>query len=244
MIDTILLDLDGTLLCMDTDVFTDKYFEQLAVKLKDYFTQEELTSILWTSIKHMVMSTDKNQTNEEAFYEKFYQTVNYEKQVLQPLIDEYYEKDFHKLEHICERNNYVIDSIDLLKSKNYKLVVATNPLFPKLAVIDRIRWAGLDKDDFSFVTSFETMNFCKPNINFYKQVLEVINKDSSQCLMVGNHGEEDMIAKEIGISTYLIEDFAMGNIENNKNIDHSGNYKDFYDFVKDLPKISKTNTQS
>lgn len=238
MINTLLLDLDGTLLCMDTDDFTERYFEQLANKLKDYFTQEELTAILWKSIKHMIMSTDENQTNEEAFYEKFYQTVDPSREVLQPLIDEYYETDFHKLESICKPNTYVIESIELLKSKNYNLVVATNPLFPKSAVIDRIRWAGLDEDDFSFVTSFESMHYCKPNINFYKEVLKVIGKNFSECLMVGNHVDEDMIAKEIGISTYLIEDYAMGDMKDKKNIDYSGSYKDFYEFVKGLPKIS------
>ena len=37
MINTILFDLDGTLLSMDTDLFIKKYFEALTIKLKDYF---------------------------------------------------------------------------------------------------------------------------------------------------------------------------------------------------------------
>ena len=56
-------------------------------------------------------------------------------------------------------------------------------------------------------------------------------------MMVGNDINEDMVVKEIGIKTYLIEDFIIGDIEENKNIDYKGSYKNFYDFASELPDL-------
>lgn len=239
MINTILLDLDGTLVSMDTDVFTKKYFKGLATKLKDFFTVEDLTKSLWKSTKFMAENSDAIKTNEEIFYENFYANIEYNKDDLQHLIDEYYEKDFYRVKEVSEQNEDMINAVNLLKEKGYRLVVASNPMFPKIAMAERVRWAGVDEEDFKYITSFEEMHFCKPSLEFFKELLEIVEKDPSECLMVGNHAQEDMAAKEFGISTYLIKNHASGDLEDDKNIDNSGYYEDFYRFVKQLPLVNK-----
>lgn len=237
-INTILFDLDGTLLSMDTDAFTKRYFKELAIKLSDYLTPDEVTKNIWNSTMYMINNVDVEKTNEEAFFEDFYKNVKHKKEVLNPILDDFYDKDFDKIKDVSKRNEDIVKAISLLKEKGYDLVVATNPLFPKKAVLDRINWAGLDYNDFIFITNFEEMHYCKPNLDFYREVLKKINKDPSSCLMVGNDIKEDMIAKEIGIRTYLINDFLIGDIEENKNIDYKGDYTDFYKFVKDFPNLN------
>lgn len=237
MITTILFDLDGTLLPMDTELFTKKYFKELSIKLKDYFTLEEVTKSIWGSTKYMVSNVDINKTNEEVFFEDFYKRVNYEAEVIAPILKDFYEKDFNNIKSVTDQNKYIIQSVDLLKEKGYKLVVATNPLFPEKAVLHRIEWAGLSVEDFTFITSFEKMHYCKPQLKFYEEVLESIEEDASSCLMVGNDVGEDMIASKIGIKTYLIEDYAINKDKEDINIDCRGNYKDFYEFTKSLPNI-------
>lgn len=237
-INTILFDLDGTLLSMDTDAFTKRYFKELGIKLRDYLTPEEVTKNIWNSTMYMINNVEAEKTNEEAFFEDFYKNVKHEKEVLNPILDDFYEKDFDKIKDVSVRNEHIIKVINLLKKKGFDLVVATNPLFPKKAVLDRISWAGLDYKDFIFITNFEEMHFCKPNLDFYREVLKKINKDPESCLMVGNHIEEDMIAKEIGVKTYLINDYLIGDVEENNNIDYQGNYKDFYEFAKGLPNLN------
>ena len=60
MMNTILFDLDGTLLSMDTDEFIKLYFKAVAVKLKDYFTFEEVSKYFWQSTQYMINNTDPN----------------------------------------------------------------------------------------------------------------------------------------------------------------------------------------
>lgn len=53
----ILFDLDGTLLPMDNDVFTEKYFQLLAKMAAPYgYTFESLVPALWKSVKAMVLN--------------------------------------------------------------------------------------------------------------------------------------------------------------------------------------------
>lgn len=237
MLKTILFDLDGTLLPIDTEVFTKRYFRALSIKLKDYFTPEQLTKNIWSSTNCMIRSLDSKKTNKDVFFEDFYKNVDIEAQILNPIFDEFYDKDFNNLQEGINENNYIVKSVKLLKEKGYKLVVATNPLFPKVAILHRIKWAGLDENDFEFITSFEEMHYCKPQLEFYKEILEKIDEKPSKCMMVGNDIAEDMKAKELGMTTYLIEDYIIGNIEDNKNIDYKGNYEEFYNFCKGLPSL-------
>lgn len=237
VINTILFDLDGTLLPMDTELFIKKYFKALSIKLKDYFTPEEVTKHMWASTRYMMKNREMAKTNQCAFFEAFYKNVDHKSEDLNPIFDEFYEKDFNDIKVVSERNDHIIKSVKLLKEKGYDLVVATNPLFPKTAILNRIEWAGLNQDDFIFITSFEEMHFCKPNLEFYREILNKINKDPSSCLMVGNDVKEDMIVNEIGVKTYLIQDFIIGDIGEEKNIDHKGSYKDFYRFAKGLSSL-------
>lgn len=222
---------------MDTELFIKRYFKELAIKLKDHLTPEEVTKSLWGSTKYMMADGDKEKTNEQAFFEDFYRHMPHKEEDLTPLLEEFYEKDFNKVQDVSRQNEDMIASIKLLKEKGYKLVVATNPLFPRVAVTNRIKWAGLNPEDFIFITSFEHMHFCKPDLDYYREILYNIEKEPSECFMVGNDVNEDMIVKEIGIKTYLIEDFIIGDINQDKNIDYRGSYRDFYHFAKELPDL-------
>lgn len=237
IINTILFDLDGTLLPMDTEEFIKRYFKELVVKLQDHLSPEEVTRNLWGSTNYMMADEDREKTNEQAFFEDFYRDMPHKEEVLTPLLEEFYEKDFNSVKDVSKPDKDMIAAVKLLKGKGYKLVVATNPLFPRVAVINRINWAGLSPDDFDFITSFEHMHFCKPNLNYYKEILYNIEKEPQNCIMVGNDIKEDMVVKEIGIKTYLIEEFLIGDIKEDKNIDYKGNYKDFYDFAESLPDL-------
>lgn len=235
MIDTILFDLDGTLLPMDTELFLKSYFKAVAVKLKDFFTAEEVMKYFWRSTQYMINNTNPDKTNEEAFFEDFFKDGKMDQQELVKLLDDFYENEFEEVLKTVEANELVVASVKMLKHKGYDLVVATNPLFPRSAILKRIERAGLNKEDFIFITSFEHMHYCKPHVEYYQEILKNIDKKPSECLMVGNHMKEDMIAKELGIQTYLINNHLIGDLSKDENVDHQGEYTDFFDYIKKLP---------
>ena len=96
-------------------------------------------------------------------------------------------------------------AVELLK-RGHRLIMATNPLYPQIASAERTQWAGLDPNDFELITSYENCTYCKPNIRYYTEICENIGEDPKNCIMIGNHTGEDLIAREIGMDVFILTD--------------------------------------
>lgn len=233
---TVLFDLDGTLLPMNMDHFIKSYFGHLAIHFTDLIDGQELARQVLSALDMMVSSKDLR-TNETVFMEHFGRKYPGELELYQELFSTFYDTEFLQLQNDLAPNSHMIASIQLLKAKGYRLAVATNPIFPLKANLHRINWAGLNPEDFSYISCFEQNCYCKPNVEYYSEVLFALNELPENCLMVGNDVEEDLVAKELGVKTYLIENCLIhrgGEIVT----DYRGCYEDFYQFVQGLSSVN------
>ena len=205
-ITTILFDLDGTLLPMDQDVFVGTYLKLLAKKLAGYgYDPEALVGSIWAGVKAMI--TNKGEcNNEEAFWCTFDAIYGVDARKDIPLFEEYYKNEFQQVQAVCGFNPQAAELIRYVKEKGLRLVLATNPLFPVVATASRIRWAGLEKEDFELVTTYENSRHCKPNPEYYRDIIEVIGVRPEECLMVGNDVSEDMVVESLGMKVFLLTD--------------------------------------
>ena len=71
-------------------------------------------------------------------------------------------------------------------------ILATNPLFPAVATESRIRWAGLVPEDFLLYTTYENSRHCKPNPDYYWDIMNNLGAKPEECIMVGNDFDEDI----------------------------------------------------
>ena len=206
MIKTVFFDLDGTLLPMDMDAFTHIYFKNLAIKAAPLgYEPESLIKNIWAGTVAMVKN-DGNRPNEQAFWDYFCSVYGEDAIKHKPVFDEFYSNEFCKAKDACAPTDKAAEIIALLKEKGVPCVLATNPLFPSVATENRIKWAGLNKDDFLLFTTYENSHYCKPNPKYYIEILEKLNLDPKECLMVGNDVTEDMIAENIGMKVFLLTD--------------------------------------
>lgn len=235
-INTILFDLDGTLLSIDMKDFENIYYTSLSESFKDILPQKEFMGLLYHSVTAMVKNTE-HRTNEEVFMETMRSQVKDDMDLYTSMFSQYYESGFQILRNAVKDTREMQLATELLKRKGYKLAIATNPLFPKTAIDQRIEWSGVDRTHFSYVSYFETNHYCKPNVEYYSEILDTLGKSPDECLMVGNDALEDLIAGELGVRTYLITDHLL----NRKNIDivadHMGTYKDFLTFAENMPSL-------
>lgn len=237
MIDTIFFDLDGTLLPLDMDKFIKIYFHQMGLVFHDLIDPQLLVKNIWTATEAMVQSLD-HQTNEVNFMKKFGELVGNDLlPIYQQRFMDFYDRGFLKVKDAIFDVPTIKESVALLRKKGYELVIATNPLFPEKAIHHRIRWAGFQPEDFKYITSYERNHFCKPQIHFYRELLEETGKHPEQCLMVGNDVQEDMIASQIGIKTYLITDHLIHRSKEPIQSTYQGTYQDFFGFVRTLPEV-------
>lgn len=229
----ILFDLDGTLLPMDQDVFVKAYFGLLAKNLSNKgFEPQKLIESVWHGTGAMI-NNDGKTTNENVFWAQMAKIYGDNVVEKIPDFEQFYINDFPMVQKSCGFNKQSNDVIKFLKSKGYRLVLATNPIFPEIATRQRIKWAGLDIEDFELVTTYENSRFSKPNLNYYTDILAKINVDAKDCMMVGNDVSEDMVTTKLGMKVFLLtQDLINKNNEDINNYPH-GNFDDFLNmFVK------------
>jgi len=205
-ITTVLFDLDGTLLPMDQEVFIKDYFGRLAKKLSPYgYEPKKLIEAVWTGTKAMVKNTGMK-TNEAAFWEAFDKYFGYPASKDASVHQDFYHNEFNEVKDVCGFDPMAAQIVDRLKGKNIRVVLATNPLFPSVATENRIRWAGLDPEDFEYFTTFENSHYCKPNLDYYREIMDKLYLKPEKCLMVGNDTQEDMVAEQLGMKVFLLTD--------------------------------------
>lgn len=202
----ILFDLDGTLLPMQQDEFINAYFKLIAKKTSHYgYNPEEIIKVVWKGTEAMIKN-DGSKTNEQAFWEIFSSVYGDKAITDRYIFDEFYKNEFQQAKTVCGFNDNAQKTIKLLKERGYTVVLATSPLFPLYAVQSRVRWAGINPDDFDLITSYENINYCKPNPDYYREICRMLGLKGSDCVMIGNDVNEDMVAKEVGMDVFLLTD--------------------------------------
>ncbi|MBR4725398.1 MAG: HAD family hydrolase [Lachnospiraceae bacterium] len=219
MIKNILFDLDGTLLPMDMDEFTNGYFKLLVAKLMPFgFDGKELIGHIWGGTKCMVLN-DGSSKNCEAFWEYMHSAYDEEKTAIaREQCEAFYANEFEGGREFVGFNEKVKPLVDDIKAAGYRVILATNPIFPDTATRKRTAWAGLSVDDFEGYTTYENSTFCKPNPKYFEQVAQRFGLVPEECLMVGNDAEEDVAALKTGMQVFLITDCLV----NKKDVDISG----------------------
>ncbi len=205
-ITTVLFDLDGTLLPMEQDVFVKEYFGRIAKKLAPQgYEPEKLVETIWRGTGVMVKN-DGNQTNEEAFWKVA--VAVYGDRIVKDkhFFDEFYETEFDKIKAVCGYHPDAARIVHGLQERGFRVVLATNPIFPARATQWRIQWAGLTPVDFVLYTTYENSRYCKPNLEYYRDILSRLNVQAEECLMVGNDVSEDMVAQQLGMQVFLLTD--------------------------------------
>ena len=238
---TVLFDLDGTLLPMTQDAFIEAYFQRLAVKFVALGLEAEKSiQAVWAGTKAM-MKNDGSVSNATRFwsgFSAFYGGLEDRLKELEAETDRFYSSEFNGVRDIITPTELSLKLISTLKSKGYTVALATNPLFPPQAVASRLAWIGLTLEHFSLHTDYHNARFCKPNPGYYRDIFAALGVEPAQCLMVGNTVTEDMCAARLGCETYLVTDY----LENPEGGDYSmypqGTLADFAVWTEQLPRLA------
>ena len=207
----IMFDLDGTLLPMDYDTFLKGYLGLLAEHVAPLgYGKRELIAAMWQGVAAMTKN-DGSRTNCEAFWDVFAGVFGEECYQHIPVFDAFYDADFHKAKAFTvPAPEKARAAVALAREKGERVVLATSPLFPRIAVKSRLSWAGLTLEDFDLVTEYENSSTCKPNPAYYLEICRKIGVDPAKCLMIGNNVEEDILpSASVGFDTYLMTDYLL-----------------------------------
>ena len=230
----IFFDLDGTLLPMELDTFMGHYLDSLSAYMKELgIDPKQGLAALGAGVKRM-MANDGSATNCELFWDTFSSMVDAD---AQQKIAPYYETEFGKIGRFAEPNPDCAAAVETLRSKGYRLALTTMPMFPRRAVEWRLEWAGVDKDAFEIITTYENSRSAKPHAAYYQNVIHEMGLRGEDVLMVGNNTLEDGGAVKAGCDLFIVTDHL---IDPEGGVDlHAtahGTMADFLSWCKALPR--------
>ena len=229
---TILFDLDGTLLPMDQDYFLKTYMGKLVAEMATYgYEPRCLMQTIMLGIDAMLKNNGER-TNEAAFWDAFINVYGKDAMNDYPKFEAFYVNTFPTVKSVCGYDPMANEVIKDAKERGYRVVLATNPMFPAVATKERIRWAGLDYNDFELVTTYENCTASKPNPTYYLDVIQRVGATPAECLMVGNDVDDDIIPTEaLGMQTFLMTRDLINKGCHDISRFHCGNFVDLLSFI-------------
>lgn len=231
-ITTLLFDLDGTLLPMDQEEFIRFYMDSISRYAAGLgYDPETFVKALWAGTESIYKNRSEK-PNREVFLARVRDFFGPKFDQDEPLFDTYYENDFQKIADICPPDPEATAAVKRLK-KDYRLILATNPLFPRAATRSRIRWAGLDPDDFELVTTYENSTRSKPNPEYFTEILAKMNLKPEECLMIGNDLTEDASSLQAGIPLFVVDKNLINRQNRNLEDFPHGSFSDLSRYLDD-----------
>jgi HAD superfamily hydrolase (TIGR01549 family) len=204
---TLLLDLDNTLLGNDNEEFVPAYFHLLGQELAPFAAPNRLLPELLRATGKMIENSRPDCTLQEIFESVFYPAIGVESSALKAPIERFYQEKFPTLKPITRPRPAAAQLVETALSRGWQIVIATNPLFPRTAILQRLEWAGVPADRYPFrlITSYEDFHFAKPKPAYYAEILARLGWPAGPVVMVGDDPERDIApAAALGIGTYLV----------------------------------------
>jgi FMN phosphatase YigB (HAD superfamily) len=235
--EALLFDLDGTLLPMDREEFVRAYLPGISAVAARFGEPKKIADCILRGSFAMIQSKDPGKTLEQVFWESFEKSSGIARSVSEPLFDAFYRSDgFDNLKELTPAEPLVPEILATAHDTGMRVILATSPLFPHIAVERRICWAGLKPDDFELITTFEMFHASKPHQEYYEELLLIAGLHGEDCIMIGNDTQEDLPAPNLlGMETFLLLNHAIIPKGYTYECDHEGDYVSLLAFIKSLP---------
>ena len=201
----VLFDLDDTLIENDMATFGPAYLDLFSRRLAPLSPQTDMKAALRASLEAVLRHDDPHVSNHERFRRELAALAGVPIDRLQAEVDRFIAEDFPRLRPLVRRRAEAAGIVRQARAYGWKVVLATNPMFPGQAIYQRMAWAGLDAPDFARVTTPENSHACKPSPAYFREILDAINVAPEDALMVGNDWRMDMApAIALGMAAYWI----------------------------------------
>lgn len=207
MIRAILFDLDNTLLTNSMDRFLPAYLELISAHAADHVEPATLIRDLLAATAVMAKNADPAVSNKEAFWGEFSRLTGLDPTEMIPFFTRFYRTRFNDIRLLTEHRPDARPLMEWAFRQGYAVVIATNPLFPLVAVEQRLAWAGIGVEDFDYdwITTYENSHYSKPHLGYYREILAQVDCAPAQTLMVGDDWERDIVpARQLGMGAYWI----------------------------------------
>lgn len=235
----VLFDLDGTLLQVEMGEFIPRYVDGLATRFADLISPRKFRKLFLGGIRELILGQPNGATNEERLLAALEKGLPISVLEFRQRLEQFREQGTDALADLVSAIPAAGAAVEHCRSQGHKLVLATNPVFPRFMIDARQRWSGLGGTHFDHVTSYENSRYCKPSLDYFTEVAEQIGVPVNQCLMIGNDSSHDLAAMGAGMATYLVDTYLVERPGRSWPSDFRGNHDELLEFLHDhLPNCT------
>jgi FMN phosphatase YigB (HAD superfamily) len=232
----ILFDLDGTLLEIEMERYINGYVDGLARCFEDLTDRVVFAEVLISSAYALLANRDGEQTNEQVFLSMIARQLGIGKPQLHQRLQHFLQDGLAALTHLVKPFPQSRSILQSCFDRNLKVALATNPVFPRPAIDARLHSAGLADFPYHLISSYENSHHCKPNREFFLDILTRLGLGPEQVIMVGNDTRYDLPARHAGIATYLVDTCLIDHDQLAGHATYRGNHDDLLQFIRHLPR--------
>ncbi len=206
---TLLIDLDDTLLPNSTEKFLPTYLDALSRYLDDLAPPKKIVETLFWATQKALEEPTIDATIAQRFNRYFYPALGTTPEAQQDRLKAFYADIFPKLSPVSEPDPAAVELIEKALQSGHRVAIATHPVFPAAATLERMRWAGLAPEDhpFEIISTFENFHFGKPHPAYFLELIAQIGWPDTGFVMLGDSQEMDIEpARSLGMSTYWFTD--------------------------------------
>jgi FMN phosphatase YigB (HAD superfamily) len=212
MLKAVLFDLDNTLIHFGERQFFQGYIPAVTKVFADVMPGNLFLDRLLSSTG-AVLNNNGQMLNVDCFMNAFCKGYEPQRDEFWRRFTRFYETEYDQFRSLASAPAGVREMLLRLQESSFKVVIASNPLWPSIAQNKRLAWAGLGDLDFDLITHIENMTYCKPRVEYYREICFKIGERPEACLMVGNDPVNDMVVGTIGMKTYLVTDSDPAGLE-------------------------------
>ena len=240
-IQAVLFDLDGTLIDVDMHRFVPGYLRRLTDHMSAQVNPARATRVLHQAVAAMFANTDADRTLESILFEVLQSELAISPEWYVECLAQFCRDDLESLRPLVTGHPLSSQLIESSLARGWQVVLATNPIFPRVVVDARLAWGELDGDSFHHVTAYETAHFCKPSPLFFEEILARLQIPAEACLMVGNDTLHDLAASQVGMQTCLLTPWSIRRPGTCFKADWEGRHEELLALIEKPAKASAGN---
>lgn len=206
MIKAVLLDLDNTLISNPDYPFALAFLNQVEGFFRARLGIQGAAQHFRDFIKRAQQQTVRSANNHQLLIAILREKFGIDHKTLHDALDQFYASAYLEVESCISPIAGAAELIKHLLNKDVAVAIATNPLYPTRAIIDRMRWAGLPVDaPYALITGSEVMHTSKPDPAYFVEIIARIGIEPDEALYVGDSAHNDIQpAHTAGLQTFHV----------------------------------------
>ncbi len=191
MIRGLLLDLDNTLVRVDVDAFIERYTRLVAARLMPEDPARGWAVVAGASYA-MLAERGARQSNRERFLAAVGRELGEDPDVVWARLESVAAAALPGFARMSEPLPHGRETVREARRRGLGVAIATNPIYPRAVIHERMRWAGIEPEDVDFVACMEDCTDTKPHAGYFEELAHRLGLGLEACLMVGDDPDQDV----------------------------------------------------